>query len=177
MISYITAVLERYNTPTMFDKREDFVRRWKYSRWDFFERLGAGQKKLLKREMQRLNVEWERELDWAIKTMGRTEYDIHVARFVGYVVPGRKHRGLRMEYRGATGLEDESMDMRVKKGKAKELLEALCVPLEEEGHQGDERGDEDSATPVDVRYAITCMQIIRPRDILPALMKLFPIKE
>jgi hypothetical protein len=177
MVSYIAAVLEHHNTPTVFDKREDFVRLWKDSRWDVFERLGASQKKLLKREMPRLNTEWALELDRAIKAMGRTEYDTRVAKFVGCVVPGRKDQGLRMEYRGATGLADESFDMELKKAHANELLDALRVPLGEEEYQGNGLVDEDTATPVDVSYAITCMQNVRPRDVLPILLELFPTKK
>jgi hypothetical protein len=177
MVSYIAAVLEHHNTPTVFDKREDFVRLWKDSGWDVFERLGASQKKLLKREMQRLNTEWALELDRAREAMGRTEYDASVAKFVGCVVPGRKGQGLRMEYRGATGLTDKSFDMELKKAHANELLDALRVPLGEEEYQGTGLVDGDAATPVDVRYAITCMQNVRPRDVLPILLELFPTKE
>jgi hypothetical protein len=177
MISYIAAVLECHNTPTVFGKREDFVQRWKDSRWDFFKHLGAGQKKLLKREMQRLTAEWKRELDWATKAMSSTDYDARVAKFVGCVVPGRKDQGLHIKYQGATGLADQSVDMGRTKEQGNGLLDALRVPLEEEEHQGTGLIDEDTVTPVDVRFAIACMQAIKPRDILSVLLKLYPIEK
>jgi hypothetical protein len=71
MASYLAAALERQNTPMVFDKREDFIRRWKDSRWDLFARFATAQKKLLKKEMVRLKRMWEDELDKTIKEMGR----------------------------------------------------------------------------------------------------------
>jgi hypothetical protein len=174
MTSYIAAVLEHQNTPTAYDKREGFIRRWKGSRWDLFERFGASQRKLLKKEMQCLNAEWEHELDSTAKDIGRKAYDAQVARFVGCVVPGRKDQALREKSRGVLQRDHKEMDVELELGN--ELSDALCVPLEEARYQDHDGYDEDVATPVDVRYAITCMQNVRPKDILPMLMRLFPME-
>jgi hypothetical protein len=173
MTSYIAAVLEHYNTPTIFGKREDFIKRWKGCKRDFFQRFGASQRKLMKKEMQRLNAEWEHELDRAAKYMGSKAYDAQVARFVACIVPGRKVQDPLMKHRGTRQREPKGMDVEPKLGN--KLLDALRVPLEEERYQNYGECDEDAATPTDVRYAITCMQNIRPKDILPVLMGLFPL--
>ena len=187
MTSYIAAVMERHNTPTVFDKREEFVSRWKESRWDLFVRFQAAQKKLLKREMQRLNKEWERELDRAMEIMGRRQYDARVAPFVGSIIPGRKDQGpppkvyedVRDFTRSASpspeAREDMDMDQHESGEGRNELLEALRVPLEARDYQKDDKSEEVNA-PADIRHAIASMQNVRPTDMLPALMRLFPVE-
>jgi hypothetical protein len=75
MESYLSAVMERHNTPTIFTKREEFIKKWKGSRWDLYQNFKAAQKKLLRREVGLLTKKWEIELDVAIREMGRTQYD------------------------------------------------------------------------------------------------------
>ncbi|KAH7411993.1 hypothetical protein DE146DRAFT_674392 [Phaeosphaeria sp. MPI-PUGE-AT-0046c] len=183
MISYLAAVMERHNTPTTFDKRESFVRCWKKSDWDLFTRFAAGQKKLLKREMSRLSKEWEIESDRAIRYMSRDEYNLRVAPFVGSVVPGRKDQGLMREQGHLCGLtnrpgsqpsEPVSLDAPTK---MKELIDALCAPVEDERYGEHEDYDEDATTPTDLSDAITWLQMARPVDILPVLLRLFPVEE
>jgi hypothetical protein len=55
MVTYLAAIMERHNTPQLYNKREEFVRRWKDSGWDLFGHLGAAQKKILKKAMYHLN--------------------------------------------------------------------------------------------------------------------------
>lgn len=183
MVSYLAAVMERHNTPTTFEKREDFVRHWKWSDWDLFTRFASGQKRVLKREMSRLTKEWGRELDKAKKEMGRDEYDLRVAPFVGSVIPGRKDQGLMhgVEHLQGWSISDsqsaEDVDVEVSRKKREELNGALCVPVEEERYGDDEDYGDDGTTPTDLSDAITWMQSTRPADMLPVLMRLFPVEE
>lgn len=184
MIAYLAAVMERHNAPTIFEKREEFVRLWKKSDWDLFTQFASGQKKLLKREMGRLVKEWEVELDNAIQDMGRAEYDRRVAPFVGSVVPGRKDQGLMREQGHLCGSMDgmgsqssEPADLEVSEERKQELIDALCVPLEQERYGDYEDYDEDMTTPTDLTDAITWIQSTRPAEILPVLMRLFPAPE
>jgi hypothetical protein len=182
MTSYLAAVMERHNTPTVFDKREEFVRRWKDSKYDLFQGFAAGQKKLLKKEMKRLNMEWEIELDVALGELGRREYDACVAPLVGCLVPGRKdqgiHRGHLASVTRPASPPPDAMNTEIGEGK-NELLEALRVPLDVEV-QEQERGQqdgyryEDAMTPVELSYAIASLQKVRPVDMLRDLMRLFP---
>jgi hypothetical protein len=176
MSSYLAAALERQNTPMVFDKREDFIRRWKDSRWDLFARFATAQKKLLKKEMVRLKRMWEDELDKAIKEMGRDQYNSTVAPFVGCIVPGRKDQGLsdrRSEKEDVTSSSLKRSE--IQQEQTKELLDALREPLSDDRHQ--DYQDEDAMTPVDVRHAIDAMQRVRPTQILPVLLRHFPGKE
>jgi hypothetical protein len=181
MSRYLAAVMERHNTPTVFEKREDFVKRWKESSWDLFERFGASQRKLMKREMQRLNSLWEIELDGAIKAMGRREYERCVAPFVGCIIPGRRDQqvpvslGASVSAASPSPMSETKEQMHMVQEGKNELLDALRVPLGEPNYQDDYGYNRDTTTPVDMRYAISCMQDVRPADILPVLMRLFPV--
>jgi hypothetical protein len=191
MTGYLAGVLERHNTPTVFDKREEFIKRWKNSNIDLFVSFKAAQAKLLKKTMQRLTGEWEDELDKAMRWMGKIQYEARVAPFVGSIIPGRKDQGLPVVQTGVlSGFRDftrssspspearKEMDMELDApmdGK-NELLEALQVPLEERDYKRDDRYEEETRTPADVRYAIASMQNVRPSDILPALIRLFPVQ-
>jgi hypothetical protein len=181
MRRYLAAVMERHNTPTVFKKREDFVKRWKESSWDLFERFGASQRKLMKREMQRLNAMWEVELDRAMKVMGRREYERCVAPFVGCIIPGRKDQqvpvslGASVRPASSSPMLEREEQMHVVQEGNNDLLDALRVPLGEPNYQDDHGYDKDATTPVDMRYAISRMQDVRPVDILPVLMRLFPV--
>ena len=187
MTSYLAAVMERHNTPTVFENREEFIRRWKDSNLDLFVSFKAGQVKLLRKAMQRLNVEWEAELDRVMRSMGRTQYDVCVAPFVGNIIPGRKDQGLpvvprddiRTFTRSASPSPEAMEEIQSSLEGGKELLEALRVPLEERQYQKTDEiiQEEETRTPVDVRYAITAMQNARPAEMLPALMRLFPFEK
>ncbi|KAF2683131.1 hypothetical protein K458DRAFT_254175, partial [Lentithecium fluviatile CBS 122367] len=89
VIAYLAAVLEHHNTPEVFEQRELFVRLWKNTRYEFYT-FGSGQKKLLKVEIKRLNIEWEKVLDRVKEEMGEDNYNRRVAKFVGVLMPGRK---------------------------------------------------------------------------------------
>lgn len=88
VISYLGAVLEHHNTPAKFHARENFIRLWKDSRYDFFT-FGSGQKKLLKTYMKHLSAAWNQELDRIKGLLGLDEYERRVAKFVGTIIPGR----------------------------------------------------------------------------------------
>lgn len=185
MTTYLAAVLERHNTPKLFTKREEFIKRWKDSTIDFFVTIKSSQRKLLKKALLRLNPEWERELDTAIKTMGRKQYDARVAPFVGSIIPGRKDQGLLPETYGdftrSAGPSPEVQDVmdigsdEHVEGK-NELLKALCVPLEDRNYRDDDRYEEEASTPADIRVAIAAVQDVKARDVLRALMRLFPVQ-
>jgi hypothetical protein len=183
MMTYLAAVMERHNSPAVFDKREEFIRRWKESGWDMFEHLGAAQKKLLKKAMTYLNYMWERELDAALNRMGGTEYDRLVAPMVGSIIPGRKDQGLPattqthlhgFQSSASPSPEDMQIDQSDAKEGKNELLEALRIPIGERRKQ-DYEYVEDRVTPADTRYAITCMQNVTPADMLPVLLDLFSV--
>jgi hypothetical protein len=108
--------------------------------------------------------------------MGRREYDLRVAPFVGSIVPGRKDQGLgsKAHLHGGRMLESEAMDVvDEEESDRNELLEALRVPLLEPD-KPDFEFREDSETPADIKFAIHCVQTMEPQTMLPALMRLFP---
>lgn len=175
MMAYLAAVMERHNASTVFEKREEFVRRWKESNLDLFVSFKSAQAKLLRKTMQRLNAEWQVELDKAMRVMGRAGYDARVAPFVGSIVPGRRDQGLQAVAKVLPqGSGDSEEDDTTKE--RNELLEALRVPLEDRVYQKLDEVQEESGTPVDIRYAITAMQNARPADILPVLVRLFSVE-
>ncbi|KAH8723416.1 hypothetical protein GQ44DRAFT_728699 [Phaeosphaeriaceae sp. PMI808] len=190
MTSYLIAVMERHNRLTVFEKREEFIKRWKASKWDLFDRFNSSQKKMLKKQMIKLNKEWEVELDKAIVRLGRAEYDVHVAPFVGSIIPGRKDQGILPEplKRSSTATQPASPDAQAQfesnrkqeqnGSRTNELLDALRVPIPELSYDQEEvRYNEEATTPSSLRFAITCMQEVRPAELLPTLMQLFPTKE
>jgi hypothetical protein len=129
----------------------------------------------------------------AEKQMGRERYEREVGKFVGGLVPGRKDQGMRVwevsaEKKGGDGdvgmgdgvSSDQSEDKELSRN---ELLEALLSPFvprtKEVGKQDEARVRtgviEVGGTPVtDMRYAISTVQGVEPRNILPALIRLFP---
>lgn len=186
MSSYIAAVLEHHTTPTVFTAREAFIQRWKNGIWDTFCVQAAGCKRTLKAEMKRLGREWEGKLDEARKSMGEVVYAKYVGRFVGCVVPGRKDQGVSAgalwvpegereeEEEGGDGDGAEAMEALGGEGNVGNgLLEALRVPLGDGGGQK-MMEIEGGIAVVDVRYAIAAMQRMRPSDMLPVLMRMFP---
>lgn len=179
MQSYIVAVMERHNTPAIFDAREQFIKKWKGCRWDLFGDFRSSQKKMLKKGLQILTIKWEAELDAAIQHMGRQEYDTRVAPFVGSIVPGRKDQGLgsKVPLHGGRILESEAMDVVDEEDSDRNgLLEALRVPLLEPD-KPDFEVREDSETPAEIKFAIHCVQMMEPHTMLPALMRLFPVRK
>jgi hypothetical protein len=177
MTAYLAAVMERHNAPTVFEKREDFIKLWKASKWSMFEHFRAGQNKLFKKEMSRLNGEWEVELNYAMSVISEKEYDVCVAPFVGSVVPGRKNLGLAQTHLEGPMMSEaewlESLEEGETTGK-NELLEALMVPLDAESFNMQEE-NQDGVTPVDMSAAIAAMQMVGPADMLPVLLRLFRV--
>jgi hypothetical protein len=178
MISYLAAVMERHNTPTVFDKREEFVRHWKDSKWDLFH-LNSAQKKVMKKDMKRLNAECEVALDLASTELGKSEYDTRIAPFVRCLVPGRMDQGILREHlsaaTGSASLPSKTVSMEKEESK-NELLEALQVPLEEPGRYDGYAYPEDTMTPVPLKDAIASLSAT-PVDMLRGLMRLFPSAE
>lgn len=91
IIAYLEAVLEHHTSEGLFEKRDDFVKMWKESKFDFYS-LGAAQKKRMKKEMKRLKVDFESELDYLKNGMDSEQYNERVAKFVGSLVPGRENQ-------------------------------------------------------------------------------------
>jgi hypothetical protein len=183
MISYLAAVLERHNTPAIFTAREDFIRRWKSGVYDLFVDFKAAQKKFMAKHMQNLNREWEKELDLAMRQMGRAEYDRRVAPFVGCVVPGRKDQQLLAALHDthlghATSLvtdgRDVNMEMSLEDGR-NELLKALRVPLDKPQYREDGWYEQTGSTPVEMSLALSCVKVTRPVGMLSCLMAIFPV--
>ncbi|KAF2623875.1 hypothetical protein BU25DRAFT_296379, partial [Macroventuria anomochaeta] len=185
MTLYLSAVLEHHSTPSTspsFAVREAFVRVWRTSNFDLFMVHKSWAKKALQREMKRLSKEWEKELDTARGEMGRQEYDEKVASFVGSLIPGHAQQDLPpMEWaKGGGGSSedgregDEDIVMQGREGN--ELLDALRGPYPNVGQdKGDGRTtmkDEEGAMVCDLRTAISCVQSVRPGDMLPVLIRL-----
>jgi hypothetical protein len=201
MSAYLAAVLEHHNTPTTFTARESFIEIWKAGIWDVFSMFGGAQKKLLKNIMKRLTREWEEELDYAVRCMGREEYDRKVGKFVGAVISGRRDQGVsaaavvQMERRPVTTEETGDVRMRgdaymshesqleIEETDRNELLEALRVPFaarkvepktQDQPKQMTHISEIEAITVTDTKYAIAAAQKMRPVDMLPVLMRLFP---
>ena len=170
MQSYLAAVMEYHNTPQRFDAREQFIKKWKGCRWDLFGAFRSSQTKLLKKELQILTRKWEAQLDAALQHMGRHEYDLRVAPFVGSIVPGRKDQGLGSPARGMP-VESQAMHE-----DGNDLLDALRVPLLEPATP-DFEFREHSETPAEIKFAIHCVQTMEPHVMLQVLMRLFPGEE
>ena len=81
---YLSAVLEQHNAPTQFSEREAFIQLWLSSRFDLFSIHKSWAKKALQRALKALGLEWA----ILLSQMG-SEYEIHMRRFVGRLVPGR----------------------------------------------------------------------------------------
>lgn len=172
---YLAAVLEHHCSPTTFEVREEFVRVWRGSRFDLFAVERAWARKTMQRAMRQLSREWEAELTRAREEMGREKYEECVEPFVGSLVPGRAAvRGWGEGQRAVGGDEERCGDL----NGGNELLEALRVPcpvaVQGERKKG-LREDEEGSRVCDLRVAIACVQSVRPRDMLPVLMRLFPL--
>jgi hypothetical protein len=95
LVAYLAAVLEHHNDAAVFDKREAFVQLWKNSEYDLFT-FNSAQKQIVKKEMKRLNKEWQEELERIQQGQDlgnnthevETIYNAKVAKFVGILVPG-----------------------------------------------------------------------------------------
>lgn len=96
-IAYLAAVLEHYDEPATFDKREAFVRLWKSCKYDFFT-FSAAQKATMKKEMKQLTKMWNGRLDRLMnkKLAGLSAletskvYSTLYGRFVGILIPGQR---------------------------------------------------------------------------------------
>jgi hypothetical protein len=146
-LAYLNAVRETHNAPYTFTRREEFVKLWKESRYDFFTVMKSGQRAFLKKEMTRLKWEWEYELDRVRGSMGEEAYWSRVGPFVGCLVAGRVDQGRRKATVAFGGVKD-MMDERVEgsgdvnewnggaERERNELLEGLRVPLDEKAVGG-----------------------------------------
>ncbi|KAF2848376.1 hypothetical protein T440DRAFT_536586 [Plenodomus tracheiphilus IPT5] len=186
---YLSAVLEHHNTPHTFHAREIFLKSWKATRWDLFTITSAAQKKVLKGEMKRLAKEWDAVLDAEIQKSGRVGFERGVGRFVGGLVPGRRAGGGELPssdgygaYALSSGMSSvgikveegvEEAVMQGVEGGGNELLDALRVPFHGQGELGGMQ-DEETSTVAEARYAISVVQRMGARDIMPVLMRLFP---
>ncbi|KAF5847571.1 hypothetical protein GGP41_000283 [Bipolaris sorokiniana] len=179
---YLAAVLEHHNTPLLFDARETFVKTWKNSPWDLYTGFRGAQKKLLKNLMKKLTKDWEKELNSAESSMGNEEYRIRVTKFAGSLVPRRREQDIptgtlpRHEESGPPCIPRESRE-----AGRNELLDALRVPFipQTKERTKDQRNEtcelEEGANMVtELRNAIEALQMMRPQDMLPVLMHLFP---
>ncbi|EFQ95545.1 hypothetical protein PTNB73_03386 [Pyrenophora teres f. teres] len=194
IISYLAAVIEHHNAPsTCFTAREAFVAKWKNTKWDVFSVFTGAQKKVLKNRLKVLGKEWELECEYAVDRLGREGFERCVGGFVGCVVPGRRDGGVSVAVGGkgenggvgvgVAGVQGSGdvvhvMDM----AGGNELLDALRVPytprVKAEKSQGPSRTpggehDGEAMTVTDVRHAIAAVLRMRPRDILPVLMRVF----
>lgn len=188
MQSYLAALLENHNTPSVFTARELFVRRWKNGVWDVYTLFASSQKKLLKKELKRLRKGWEIELDLARSGMGsngmtREEYTQRVAPFVGSIIPGRKDQGLPIKTMWyatpAASPEAEggvAVDAKRLASRKAELLEALRVPLEEREWK-DDKEYEEVCEVIDLRTAIDALRTVKPAEMLRVLLQLFPMDD
>jgi hypothetical protein len=138
-------------------------------------------------------------LDHAERQMGRDDYDNKVAKFVGTIIPGRRDQSLPAPLLAQQGAmapelgEDARMgsDVRVSSletevqggmSTSNELLEALCVPFvarkfdskSKDQEQASRMSDIEATTVADLRYAIAAAQKMKPSDMLPILLELFP---
>ncbi|KAI2482705.1 hypothetical protein Ptr902_05022 [Pyrenophora tritici-repentis] len=183
IISYLAAVLEYHNAPsTSFTAREAFVAKWKNSNWDIFTAFGGSQKKILKSRMKFLNKEWELELEYVLSKLGENEFEKRVAGFVGCVVPGRRDGDARGADAQGSGPDGHVMET----AGGNEILDALKVPFtpkvkadksQGQSHNPGAELEEDVATVTDLRQAIAAVLRMRPRNILPVLMRVFAEKE
>lgn len=193
MTQYLSAVIEHHNTPTVFSDREAFIIAWKNSAWDVYTAFGPAQKKLLKNLMKKLTKEWEVKLNIAEHELGRKMYEKKVAQFVECLVPRRKDQdapaaslgdgAVSEEGSSDVNMADNSLSYCVGDIEGNELLDALRTPFipksknekAESGHGKTESGSEEEVRVVtDLRTAIEAVQRVRPRDMLPMLMRLFP---
>ncbi|RMZ73853.1 hypothetical protein GMOD_00004651 [Pyrenophora seminiperda CCB06] len=185
---YLAAVLEHHNTPsTDFTARETFINKWKNSNWDLFVTLRGAQKKMMKHRMKALGKEWQIELDYAFRCMGKRKYEKRIAKFVGCVVPGRVSDGGGMSASvmgggkgGGSGVKTGGGDEHMTESTSgNKLLDALRVPYtpKVKGSKIPDADVEEVMTVTDVRHAISAVMRMRPRDILPVLLDLFPEDE
>lgn len=192
--SYLSAVLEQHNAPAQFEKRNAFIALWQTGRFDLFTIHKSWAKKALQRALKALSSEWAISLSHAQRAMG-SEHEDDVGRFAGSLVPGREDRTLTSWARGeqprgenyagrgagrdvcydCCGTERDT-DVQIQ-GEANELLDALCAPLSLSlaGQRAREPVRDEMTMVCDMRTAVTCVQTTRPRDMLPVLMRLFPV--
>ncbi|KAJ4318297.1 hypothetical protein N0V94_004504 [Neodidymelliopsis sp. IMI 364377] len=169
---YLAAVLEHHNSASCFTAREAFIALWRESRLELFTIYKSWAKKAMQRVMKQRSREWEAEIDKTRTEEGRED----VERLVGSLVPGRREWGVTREEK-----------MEVKGGEdAEELLGALRVPCPIPEVIGDGDGavqkqkqevEEEGVMVCDLRTAISCVQEMTPREMLPVLMRLFPMDD
>ncbi|EUC40623.1 hypothetical protein COCMIDRAFT_30463 [Bipolaris oryzae ATCC 44560] len=192
MKQYLAAVLEHHNTPLLFDARETFIVTWKNGALDLYTGFRGAQKKLLKNLMKKLTKDWEKELDIAESNLGKEEYRIKVAKFAGSLVPRRREQDIPT---GTRPMQEKSgrvygtdsppcIPHKSQEIKKNDLLDALRVPFTPQTKEktrdqknGSYELKEDVNMVTELRNAIEALQVMRPQDMLPVLMHLFPASE
>ncbi|KAJ4384903.1 hypothetical protein N0V86_000507 [Didymella sp. IMI 355093] len=181
MMLYLEAVVEHHSHPMTFHKRDEFVRLWRRSGLDLFTINKSWAKKSLQRSLKQLSPQWSRELSFAQCDMGLEAYSEKVGKFVGSLVPGMADQNLtttreRNAARSKEASPQQEKTLSTKKAR-NELLDALSapcpVPAEANREQKMTRGEERYMV-CDLHTAITCVQNVTPRDMLPVLVRLFP---
>jgi hypothetical protein len=183
---YLAAVLEHHTTTTSFERREAFIRLWKAGIYELFVVRKSWAKKALQRALKRLSTDWEAELDAVQKSMRRDVYNATIAPFVGSILPGRKDQRVSsasLVFAPDSGYGDgnagvEMEDLRSSNQEHSGLLEALRVPCSVTQLNGEEGGtgweNEEGVIVCDLQTAVSAVQKVKPRDILPVLIRLFP---
>ena len=190
MTLYLSAVLEQHTTSSSspshsssFAKRESFIRLWRTSTYDLFTIHKSWARKALQRALKRLSREWEKELELARRRIDRYEWEQRVEPLVGSLVPGiaatrtRKDSSCHPRPGGEEMEVAERLESGGVEGEGKQLLDALRTPCPVEEPGDMQKGmvyDDERIVVCDLRTAISAVQSIRPRDMLPLLMRLFP---
>jgi hypothetical protein len=180
MTLYLEAVVEHHSHPMTFHKRDEFVRLWRCSGLDLFTTNKSWAKKALQRALKQLSPQWSRELSQAQCEMGLEAYSEKVSRFVGSLVPGRADQNLTTarernaaKSKKASPQQEKTLSTKKARNELLDALSAPCpVPAEANREQKMTRGEERSMV-CDLRTAITCVQNVAPRDMLPVLVRLF----
>ncbi|KAJ4299130.1 hypothetical protein N0V90_004374 [Kalmusia sp. IMI 367209] len=169
MIAYLATILEHYNDPGNFEKREAFVKLWKEGEYDFFTFI-TSHKSILKSDMKRLGKAWEVELDAVRREIGKKRYDAEVAKFVGVLLPGHNSRSpaqVIAELQEKDPVDADDME----KGA---LLQALQAPAGVPKDIARRDVKQGSLNVVDRSRALRSLKKAMPREMLKTLMKLFP---
>ncbi|KAH6621800.1 hypothetical protein C7974DRAFT_315408 [Boeremia exigua] len=173
--AYLAAVFEHHTSSSSSQSsssssREAFIRLHASSPLDLFTPHRSWAKKTLQREMKWLRVAWEDEISRAGARLSRAAFEGGIGLLVGSLVPGPGGAGA-----GAGGGLGRDADVDVGGGGENELLEALRVRYDGES-RGGKRGEE-GVMVCDLRMAVACVQSVRPRDMLPVLVRTFLPKD
>ena len=170
---YLAAVMEAHAHPTIFTAREAFIRFWRVSPLELFN-VKTWAQRAIGRRVKELSPEWDLELRRAWQVMGNDAYEAKVAPFVGCLIPGQAIRTPSLQG-SAMGRYDET-NAGYGKSEQNELLDALMVPCPTAAwgkSHGAVKQSEDGEFVCDLRAATSCLQSVRPKEILPVLMDIF----